>query len=222
MVKQWPKQERPREKLMHQGASTLSDSELLAIILRTGVKGKSVVSLARDLLQQFGGLRPLMQANFEDASQIKGLGPAKFAQLCAVLEIAKRYLFAEMQQLGTISNPEQATDYLLMTMRDYDSEVFACLLLDSRNRVLHYQELFHGSISSTSVYPREVVKLVLQQNAASVIFAHNHPSGDATPSGADREITQRLKRALALIDVKVLDHLVVGERVSSLMSLGYL
>ena len=222
MVKQWPKQERPREKLLHQGSGALSDSELLAIILRTGVKGKSVVSLARDLLQEFGGLRPLMQANFEDASQIKGLGPAKFAQLCAVLEIAKRYLFAEMQQLGTISNPEQATDYLLMTMRDYDAEVFACLLLDSRNRVLLYQELFRGSINSTSVYPREVLKLVIQENAAAVIFAHNHPSGDATPSEADREITQRLKRALALIDVKVLDHLVIGEKVSSLMNLGYL
>lgn len=222
MVKQWPEQERPREKLLHQGSSALSDSELLAIILRTGVKGKSVVSLARDLLQEFGGLRPLMQANFVDASHIKGLGPAKFAQLCAVLEIAKRYLFAEMQQLGSINNPEQATDYLLMTMRDYDTEVFACLLLDSQNRVLHYQELFHGSINSTSVYPREVVKLVIQQNAAAVIFAHNHPSGDATPSEADREITQRLKRALALIDVKVLDHLVIGEKVSSLMSLGYL
>ena len=207
----WPAAERPREKLLQQGAVTLSDAELLAIFLRTGVKGKSAVDLARELLQEFGGLRALLMADQQCFCIPSGLGPAKFAQLQAVLEMARRHLAEELQRGDALTSPELTRRYLLAQLRDRRHEVFACLLLDSQHRVLKYQELFRGTIDGAAVYPREVVKLALDQGAAAVILAHNHPSGIAEPSQADRAITERLQQALALVDIRVLDHLVVGD-----------
>lgn len=213
----WPLAERPREKLINLGAHSLSDPELLAILLRTGVRGKNVVTLSRQLLEQFGGIRMLLEASTQELCKISGLGKAKCAELKVVVEIAKRYL-AETLKFGTaLSNSEDTRNYLTFCLRGRDQEIFACLFLDTQCRVIRYEELFQGTINEARVYPREVVKRSLQLNASAVIFAHNHPSGDATPSMADKLITERLKVALAAIDVKVLDHLVIGEgMVSSL------
>jgi len=207
----WPAAERPREKLLSSGPGALSDAELLAIFLRTGVAGKSAVDLARELLRDFGGLRPLLEAGQQDFCRALGLGTAKYAQLQAVLEMAKRHLSASMQAGDLLTSPQLVRDYLRAQLRHRRREVFALLLLDSQNCLLAYEELFQGTIDGASVYPREVVKLVLARNAAAVILAHNHPSGVAEPSQADRRITERLQAALALVDVRVLDHLVVGE-----------
>lgn len=209
-ITDWPAAERPREKLLAQGPSALSDAELLAIFLRTGVKGKSAVDLARELLTEFGSLRNIMKANLEQFCQGEGLGSAKFAQLQAVLEMSRRHLHEQMLKSDVLTSPEASRQFLQSKMRDYDHEVFAALLLDNKHQVICFKELFSGTLNGASVYPREVVKLVLQENAAAVIFAHNHPSGDASPSQADRQITLKLKEALALIDVRVLDHFIVG------------
>ncbi|MDK2776680.1 MAG: DNA repair protein RadC [Pseudomonadota bacterium] len=207
----WPAGERPREKLLQQGAAALSDAELLAIFLRTGVKGKSAVDLARELLQDFGGLRQLLMADQQRFCLPSGLGSAKFAQLQAVLEMARRHLAEELERSDALTSPELTRRYLLAQLRDLDHEVFACLLLDNQHRVIRYKELFRGTIDGAAVYPREVVKLALAQGAAAVILAHNHPSGIAEPSQSDRAITERLVQALGLVDVRVLDHLVVGD-----------
>lgn len=210
-IKNWPKGERPREKLLLKGASSLSDAELLAIFLRTGVKGKSAVELAQYLLQSFGGLRPLLSASKERFCSHLGLGVAKYSQVQAVLEISRRYLEAELIKGDAITSPKAANKFLKMKLRDLPHEVFALLLLDNQNRVIHYEELFRGTIDGASVYPREVVKLVLEHNAAAVILAHNHPSGLAEPSEADEILTKKLQRALESVDIRVLDHLVIGE-----------
>lgn len=210
-ITDWPADERPREKLLKQGASALSDAELLAIFLRTGVAGKSAVDLARDLLNHFGSLRALLQASNSEFCEAKGLGDAKYTQLQAVLEMARRHLLETLQRGDALSSPQAAYQYLTAQLRDYSHEVFACLWLDSKNRVLQFEELFRGTIDGASVYPREVVKAALKHNAASVIFAHNHPSGIAEPSPSDQTITERLKKALQLIDVRVLDHIVIGD-----------
>ncbi|HFE38057.1 MAG TPA: JAB domain-containing protein [Gammaproteobacteria bacterium] len=210
-ITDWPAAERPREKLLKQGAEVLSDAELLAIFLRTGVKGKSAVDLARDLLTEFGSLRRIMKADLQQFCQGEGLGSAKFAQLQAVLEMSRRHFHEEMVKGDVLENPEVTRRFLQAKLRDYDHEVFAALLLDNKHQILSFKELFNGTLDGASVYPREVVKLVLQQNAAAVIFAHNHPSGMSSPSNADRQITGKLKEALALIDVRVLDHFIVGE-----------
>ncbi|SFX32937.1 RadC family protein [Marinospirillum alkaliphilum] len=210
-INHWPEDERPREKLLQRGAAALSDAELLAIFLRTGVSGKSAVDLARHLLQAFGGLRPLLQADQKEFCQHLGLGQAKFAQLQAVLEMAHRHLEAELKRGEGLTSPEAAGRYLKLQLRDLPHEVFALLLLDNQHRVLHFEILFRGTLDGASVYPREVVKLVLAHNAAAVIFAHNHPSGIAEPSKADELITRRLKEALASVDVRVLDHLIIGD-----------
>lgn len=207
----WPAEERPREKLLARGAVSLSDAELLAIFLRTGVKGKSAVDLARELLQEFGGLRPLLTADESRFCEPLGLGSAKYAQLQAVLEMARRHLAEELQQADALTSPDLTRRYLLAQLRDRDHEVFACLFLDNQHRVLKYQELFSGTIDGAAVYPREVLKQALAHGAAAVILAHNHPSGVAEPSQADRAITERLKQALALVDIRVLDHLVIGD-----------
>ena len=208
-IKDWPEQQRPREKLLQQGAVALSDAELLAIFLRVGVRGKSAVMLAQELLHEFGGLRQLLSADHKTFCLGNGLGSAKYVQLQATLELSRRYL---MHILSTaITSPEQTRDYLILHLRDRLQEVFACLFLDNRHRVIRYEELFFGTIDSASVYPREVVRRVISHNAAAVIFAHNHPSGLAEPSQADRQITDRLREALALIDVRVLDHMVIGD-----------
>lgn len=210
-ITDWPEQERPREKLLHQGAAALSDAELLAIFLRTGVPGKTAVDLARDLLQGFCGLRGLLGARQDQFCQQPGLGPAKYAQLQAVLEMGKRHLHATLVRDEALTDPAATQHYLSARLRDYAFEVFACLFLDNRHRVIHFKELFRGTINGASVHPREVVRQTLEHNAAAVIFAHNHPSGVAEPSEADRQLTRRLQAALELIDVRVLDHIVIGD-----------
>jgi len=210
-IRDWPAAERPREKLLEQGAGSLSDAELLAIFLRTGVSGKSAVDLARHLLNQFGSLRSLMEADQPTFSRQLGLGPAKFAQLQAVLEMARRHLAERLRYNSVLENPLAVRDYLKSMLRHEPHEVFGCLFLDSKHRVLAFESLFRGSIDCTSVYPRQVVKRALAHNAAALILCHNHPSGSTDPSQADRKLTKRLQEALDLIDVRVLDHFIIGD-----------
>ena len=211
-IHHWPEAERPREKLLSRGPQALSDAELLAIFLRTGSRGQNVVELARNLIREFGGLRQLMLAEQHRLCAARGLGPAKYAQLQAVLELAKRHLGEALRHGDTLGNPELTRSYLVARLRDYAYEVFACLFLDTRHRLISYEELFRGTIDGASVHPREVVRRALELNAASLILAHNHPSGIAEPSDADRRITQRLREALGLVDIRILDHLVIGDR----------
>lgn len=210
-IKDWPEDERPREKMLERGPGALSDAELLAIFLRTGVAGRSAVDLARDLLADFGGLAGLLAADQRRFCAAKGLGTAKFTQLQAVLELSRRYLLTRITGQDVLTSPEATRDYLKMRLYGSPQEIFACLFLDNRHRVIRYDELFHGTIDGASVHPREVVRRVIETNAAAVIFAHNHPSGVAEPSQADLRITQKLKDALAIIEVRVLDHIIVGE-----------
>lgn len=197
--------------MLSRGAAALSDAELLAIFLRTGTKGKTAVDLARELLIQFGSLRALLAADKNQFCACSGLGEAKYVQLQATLEISRRFFEEAMKRGDVLSNPEQSTQFVVARLRDYSQEVFACLFLDNRHRVISFDEMFFGTINCASVYPREIVKRALQHNAAAVILAHNHPSGIAEPSQADRALTEQLKTALGLIDVRVLDHIVVGE-----------
>jgi len=210
-ITDWPLAERPREKLLRLGPQSLSDAELLAIFLRTGVSGMTAVDLARQLLSAFGGLRGLLEADLNQFQRYAGLGPAKFAQLQAVLEMARRHLWERLQRGEALSNPADTRQFLLARLRHHPHEVFACLLLDNRHRVIAFEELFRGTIDAASVYPREVVKLALARNAAAVILAHNHPSGVAEPSRADELLTHRLRDALALVDIRLLDHFVIGD-----------
>ena len=210
-ITDWPEQERPREKLLQRGATALSDAELLAIFLRTGVTGLSAVDLARHLLLQFGDLRSLLNANQNDFCQGKGLGNAKYAQLQAVLEMARRHLQQTLQRGDAITSPQLTHQFLQAQLRDESREVFACLLLDNQHRVISFERLFYGTIDAASVYPREILQRCLQQQAAAVILCHNHPSGIAEPSQADRRITERIQQALALVDIRVLDHCVIGD-----------
>lgn len=210
-IKDWPADERPREKLLQRGSHTLTDAELLAIFLRIGIKGKSAVDLARELLGEFGSLQALLNADQERFCQSHGLGEAKYAQLQAVMEMARRH-FAEILQRGNaLTSPEITRSYLSAQLRGHSYEVFACLFLDNQHRVIVWEELFRGTIDGTSVYPREVAKRALFHHAAAVIFAHNHPSGVNEPSQADRQITDKLRQALALFDIRVLDHFIVGD-----------
>jgi len=210
-IKDWPPGERPREKLLSQGAQALSDAELLAIFLRTGVAGRSAVDLARDLLLDFGGLRALLAADRKRFCSSAGLGDAKYAQLQAVLEMGRRHIGETLQRGEAIESPAHTVRYLSARLRDYPYEVFAALFLDNRHRVIRFEELFRGTIDGASVHPREVVRKAMLHNAAAVIFSHNHPSGVAEPSQADRRITERLREALALVDIRVLDHIVIGD-----------
>lgn len=210
-ITDWPVDERPREKLLKKGPSSLSDAELLAIFLRTGISGMTAVDLSRHLLQRFNGLRPLLEASQDAFCEHLGLGPAKYAQLQAVLEMARRHLQQNLDKPDGFSDPDSVRQYLSSQLRHLPQEVFACLFLDSQHRLISYEALFHGTIDSASVYPREVVKKVLSHNAAAVIFAHNHPSGVAEPSASDERITHKLQQALTLVDVRVLDHFIVGD-----------
>ncbi|HBO3387631.1 TPA: DNA repair protein RadC [Pseudomonas aeruginosa] len=210
-IRDWPEAERPREKLLEQGAAALSDAELLAIFLRTGVTGCSAVELSRRLLSEFGGLRALLEADLASFCGHLGLGVAKYAQLQAVLEMGRRHLAERLRRDSILESPQAVRDYLKARLRHEQHEVFACLFLDTRHRVLAFEVLFQGSIDGASVYPRQVVKRILAHNAAALILTHNHPSGDARPSLADRQLTARLKEALALIDVRVLDHFIIGD-----------
>jgi DNA repair protein RadC len=209
-ITDWPEGERPREKLLGRGAASLSDAELLAIFLRTGVVGKSAVDLARELLTQFGSLTQLFAASEADFCAVHGMGQAIFVQLQAIKEMSLRGLKEELQRGNALNSPRAVRDYLQLLLGARQQEVFLVLFLDTQHRVIASEELFHGTLSQTSVYPREVVKRALAHNAAAVILAHNHPSGVAEPSQSDQLLTDALKQALNLVDVRVLDHFIVG------------
>ena len=209
-IANWPASERPRERLLAQGAAALSDAELLAIFLRVGVTGKSAVDLARDLLGEFHSLNGLFAASRDSLMAVHGMGEAKYVQLQAVLEMAKRALHEEIKLTDALANPQAVRDYLKTILARLPHEVFVAVFLTAQNRVIAVDEIFRGTLTQTSVYPREIVKRALAHNAASVILAHNHPSGEASPSHADRALTRTLAEALALIDVRVLDHFIVA------------
>lgn len=220
MLKTLPKESRPREKLIQRGAKSLSDAELLAVMLRTGYAGKNVLSMAEELLARYQSFAQLLNVSYEDVSHIKGLGMVKYTQICAMREIVERSLMQGLSKKSVLNSSKVCSRYLKLVMANYEHEVFACLLLDTQHQLLHFEKLFEGTLNSACVYPREVIKSVLRVNAAAVIFAHNHPSGDYQPSQADLHITQRLKKALALIDVKVLDHIIVGDDTYSMADHG--
>ncbi|WP_017939689.1 RadC family protein [Zestomonas thermotolerans] len=222
-IRDWPAAERPREKLLAQGAASLSDAELLAIFLRTGVAGRSAVDLARQLLAEFGSLRALLEADLATFSRHLGLGAAKYAQLQAVLEMARRHLAERLRRESALESPQAVRDYLKACLRHEPHEVFGCLFLDARHRVLAFEVLFRGTVDGASVYPRQVIRRALHHNAAALILTHNHPSGVAEPSQADLQLTRRLKELLAQIDVRLLDHFVVGDgEPQSMAELGWL
>ncbi|MDD2833676.1 MAG: DNA repair protein RadC [Methylotenera sp.] len=209
-ITDWPASERPREKLVELGAEALSDAELLAIFLRVGVVGKSAVDLARDLLNQFGSLNGIFAASESELSQVHGIGSSKYVQLQAIFEMSRRALNEQLQVRDVFSSPQQVRDYLVLKLGALMREVFLVLFLDAQNRLIGTEELFSGTLTQTSVYPREVVKRAMHYNAAGVILAHNHPSGVVMQSQADELITQQLKQALQLVDVRVLDHFIVA------------
>lgn len=211
MMRSIPQQERPREKLLSKGAAFLSDSELLAIFIRTGVKGQSALDIARKLLNQFGSLKALFHAPKEAIYKVSGLGPVKYAELLAILEINRRYLFEAIKKRAYFHNTSATKRYLLAQFSQYHREVFACLFLDKKYQLIDFKELFFGAIDRTEIYPGEVVKMALHYHSSAIILAHNHPSGDPTPSHDDIAVTKQLKKALELVDISLLDHLVIGE-----------
>ena len=211
VIKSWPEQERPREKMLKQGASALSDAELLALILRTGTNGQDAVSFARDMLLHFGGLRDLLEADYKTLSAYHGIGLARFSLMQAVLELGRRCLQEDMQRSELVDSTHTMKQYLIAKMRHLTQEVFACIYLDSAKKVIQYKELFFGSLTSAAVYPREVVKLALNIGAAYVVLVHNHPSGQAQASSADIAITHTLQDVLQKVDVRVLDHMIVAD-----------
>lgn len=209
-IKFWPADDQPREKLLTRGATSLSDAELLAIFLRVGMKGKSAVDLARDLLMRFGSLQGLFGASRHDLCEVDGVGTAKFCQLQAVLEMAKRALAEEIKKADALNSPGAVRDFLRLSLQSLPYEVFLGIFLNAQNRVISSDELSRGTIDQTSVFPREIVKRALAHNATAVIFAHNHPSGSPEPSQADRNLTRALSAALGTVDVRVLDHFVIA------------
>ncbi len=209
-IKDWPEAERPREKLLSEGPQALTEAELLAVFLRVGTPGKDVLQLAREALARFGGLNGLLAAPRREVEALRGFGPAKYAQLAAVVELARRALREEVRRNEVLNSPHKVRDYLRLALGHTPHEVFVALFLDAQNRLIADRELFRGTLTQTSVYPREVVKAALAHNAAAVIFAHNHPSGAAEPSRADELLTRTLRDALALVDILVLDHIIVA------------
>lgn len=210
-IRDWPVDEQPREKLIARGPAALSDAELLAVFIGSGSRGQSAVDLGRELLRRYGGLRPLLERSPKALMLDRGLGPARVARLIAAIELASRHLAATLVARDAVNDPVRAGDYFRARLRGYPHEVFACLFMDTRHRMIAFEELFRGSIDSAEVHPREVVRRSLVHNAAAVIFGHNHPSGIAEASAADIAITRRLRDALLLIEVRVLDHFIVGE-----------
>jgi DNA repair protein RadC len=213
-ITHWPLNEQPREKILSCGAKQLSDTELIAIFLRTGVRGKSAIDLARELLCEYGSLKKLFNADPEQLFQKRGLGKAKYAMLKAAIELGRRYFEEDITLGEPLNNSLLTKRFIVNRLSDYQNEVFACLFLDIQNRMISFDELFYGTINEANVYPREVVKRALRHNAAKVIFAHNHPSGTASPSQADIAVTQLLKKALALVEIQVIDHIIVGSHAS--------
>lgn len=221
-ISDWPESERPRERLLAKGAASLSDAELVAVLLRTGMRGRTAVDVARDLIGHFGGLASLLAAG-PTLRGLKGLGPAKSAQFIAALEIARRSINERLKEGAALSSPGAVRDYLRLLLASREHEVFVCIWLDAQHKVTVVEEAFRGTLTQTSVYPREIVKAALAANAAAVIFAHNHPSGVAQPSRADEMLTRNLKEALALVDVRVLDHFIVaGHQILSFAERGLL
>ena len=221
LLKDLPQEARPREELLSRGAAALSDAELLALLLRSGIQGKNVLQLAQELVDRFGGVAGLLHTPAEALKTVKGLGPAKRAELVAVLELARRALAQQLTQKPLFNTPQAVRDYLQLQLGGLHHEVFAVLFLDSQHRLIALEEMFRGTLTQTSVYPREVVKQALTLNASSVVLAHNHPSGTAQPSRADEALTHTLKAALALVDVRVLDHFVVtASQAVSMAELG--
>ena len=210
-ITDWPEDERPRERLLAQGAAALSDAELLALFLRVGVKGQSAVDLARTLIGHFGSLNRLFSASLAEFSAIPGMGPAKYAQLQAVLEMSRRHLAERLRADSVLESPLAVREYLKALLRHEPHEIFGCLFLDSKHRVLGFEVISQGTIDAAIVYPRQVVKRALAYNAAALILCHNHPSGSAEPSAADRKLTKLLQKALDVVDVRVLDHIIVGD-----------
>lgn len=211
-ITDWPEQERPREKLLRAGAARLSDAELLAIFLRVGIAVKTAVDLARDLMQQFKSLNGVFAADLQQMTAVPGMGESKYCQLQAVLEMSKRALGETLQQSDSFRSPNQVKDYLQLQLSQRQREVFGIMFLDAQNRLIAFETLFEGSLMQTSVYPREVVKRALDLNAAALILSHNHPGGNALPSAADKQLTQCLKEALNLVDIRVLDHIIVAKQ----------
>jgi len=223
ILKDWPEQEKPREKLLLHGSDTLSDSELLAIFLRTGCKGVDVVTLSRQLMNEFGSLHALFAASQSQFCKKKGLGEAKYAQLQAVLEMSRRYLQEPLKRGETLTSATQTKAFLSAKMHHLPYEVFAALLLDTQHRVIRFHEFFFGSIDSATVHPRVIAQKVLAENAAAIILVHNHPSGDPTASIADKKITEKIISAMQLIDVRVLDHFIIGhEKCTSFAENGWI
>lgn len=220
----WPKAERPREKLLAQGATALSDAELLAILLRIGVRGKTALDISRELISKFGGLRQIVTASLEQFSKTPGLGLTKYVQIQAAKELATRCLRESIEHSNNaMGSPQDVQRYLSSKFYSYPYEVFSCLFLDNRHRFISFKELFYGSINEATIYPRELVRQVYQTNAAAVILAHNHPSGLAEPSAADKRITKDIQSILSAIDVRVLDHIIIGEgQMTSFASRGLL
>ncbi len=210
-LKDLPPDAQPREKLLARGPGALSDAELLALLLRTGLAGKGVLQLAQELVDSFGGLAGLLHASADDLKRIKGLGPAKRAELVAVLELARRALAEQLRERAALDSPQAVKDYLQLQLASKKHECFAVLFLDNQHKLLALEEMFRGTLAQTSVYPREVVLRALHHHAAAVVLAHNHPSGTVQPSRADETLTQALKAALALVDVRVLDHVIVAQ-----------
>ncbi len=222
-IQHWPAAERPRERLLQHGPGVLNDAELLAIFLRTGISGKNAVELGRDLLIRFGSLNQLFSASRDDFCACPGMGDAKFAQLQAVMEMARRALAETCRQQDALSSPSAVRDWLRLKLGAKHQEIFTVLFLDNQNRVTAHEDLFHGTLTEARVYPREVVKRALAHNAASVILAHNHPSGVAEPSVADRHLTKQLSDALGLVDIRILDHFVVtAHHITSFAETGWL
>lgn len=210
-ITNWPSSERPRERLVTAGPEALSDSELLAILLRNGRRGKNAIELAHELLDDFKGLQGIFSADFNRMKQHLGLGPAKFCQLKAALELSRRYLKESLQRKSAFRSSHDAHHFIASSLKNQTQEVFAALFLDNQHRLIQFERLFHGTINRANVHPRELVKRALQHNAAAVIIAHNHPSGSLSASSADKRITEEIKKALALIDIKLLDHIIVAD-----------
>ena len=221
-VKEWPSQQRPRERLLRHGASMLSDAELLVAFIGSGTRDCSAISIARLLLSRFDGLRGIVHAKRKEICRIPGFGDARYVAMHAVVEMVRRSLLETLADKGSASNPKVVREYLSLKMRDYEHEIFACLFLNNQHQLIAFEELFRGTIDKAAVHPREVVKRALHHNAAAVILVHNHPSGNSEPSDTDKDITDELQKALHLIDVRVTDHFIIGETISSFAELDLL
>ena len=210
-IKSWPETGRPRERLIKNGVSSLSDAELLAILLRSGIQGKDAITLARELLSRFGGLRGLLAVGWNELRQVKGLGHAKITTFLAASEIAKRQLKQELVGKNFVRDPQSVLDYLYSSLRDKKREIFKVLFLNKANRIIDEQDLFEGTVDETAIHPREVVRVALERYATALVLIHNHPSGRVEPSSEDREITRKLEAACAAVSIKILDHIIVGD-----------